>query len=69
MSDYAALYGEAFDRYKARALWNVRRLESPTPEDAVIVAAYLRREGNREARELAERIESLCRAAATHAAH
>ena len=47
----------------ARALWNKRELEAPTAADALVVARALRIEGNREARQLAERIERACRAA------
>jgi hypothetical protein len=53
----------AFAEYGARALWNKRVLESPTPEDALVIARALRIEGDREARFLAERIEQACRAA------
>jgi hypothetical protein len=61
--DYRALYREAFAVYGTRALWNKRRLEAPTPEDALVVARALRIEGDIAARRLAERIERACRAA------
>ena len=61
--DFASLYRRAFARYGARALWNRRELETPTPADALVVARALRIEGDREARRLAERIELACRAA------
>lgn len=51
------LYHKAFREFGARALWNVRELEDPTPEDALVVARFLRVEGNLEARRLAEQIE------------
>jgi hypothetical protein len=61
--DFVSLYRRAFAEYGTRALWNKRALETPTPEDALVVARALRIEGNREARHLAERIERACRAA------
>jgi hypothetical protein len=61
--DLARLYRRAFAEYGARALWNKRELETPTPADALVVARALRMEGNREARQLAEQIERACRAA------
>lgn len=63
MDEYAELYRRAFSEYGVRALWNKRRLEHPTSEDALVVARALRIEGDREARGLAERIEKACRAA------
>jgi hypothetical protein len=62
-NDFATLYRRAFAEYGARALWNKRLLEDPTPEDALVIARALRIEGNREARILAEQIEQACRAA------
>jgi hypothetical protein len=59
----ASLYRGAFAEYGARALWNKRELEAPTPADALVVARALRVEGDREARRLAEQIERACRAA------
>ena len=56
-------YAEAWDRYEARCLWNIRRAEKPTADDARIVAACLRENGDMEARRLASRIEDACRAA------
>jgi hypothetical protein len=61
--DLASFYRLAFAEYSARALWNRRELETPTPADALVVARALRVEGNREARWLAEQIERACRAA------
>jgi len=61
--DFASLYRRAFAEYGTQALWNKRRFEAPTPEDALVVARALRIEGDREARRLAERIEQACRAA------
>jgi len=37
--DYMDLYREAFAKYRAHALWFMRRLEEPTPADALAVAA------------------------------
>ena len=61
--DVAGLYHRAFAEYGARALWNRRELEAPTPADALVIARALRTEGNREARQLAEQIEKACGAA------
>jgi len=61
--DFASLYRRAFAEFGARALWNKRFIETPTKEDALVVARALRIEGNRAARELAERIERACHAA------
>jgi len=61
--DLVSLYRRAFAEYGARALWNKREIETPTPADALVVARALRVEGNREARRLAEQIERACRAA------
>src|SRR5205823_14969166 len=61
--DLVSLYRRAFAEYGARALWNKRELERPTPADALVVARALRVEGNREARRLAEQIERACHAA------
>jgi len=60
--DYAALYRRAFRDYRTRALWNKRELETPMPEDALVIARALRIEGDRSARQLAEQIERACRA-------
>ena len=49
------LYRRAFAEYGTHALWNMRPLESPTPEDARVVARALRIEGDRAARLLAGR--------------
>jgi hypothetical protein len=57
------LYREAFREFGAMALWNVRELAHPTPEDALAITRSLRIEGNLDARRLAERIEQMCRAA------
>ena len=61
--DFVTLYHRAFAEYRARALWNARQFDAPTPEDALVVARALRIEGDREARRLAEQIEQACRAA------
>jgi hypothetical protein len=61
-ADFASLYRRAFAEYGTRALWNKRRFEEPTPEDALVVARALRIEGDRDARHLAEQIELACRA-------
>jgi hypothetical protein len=61
--DFVSLYRRAFTDYRSRALWNVRELEDPSIEDALVVARYLRLEGNLAARRLAEQIEKTCGAA------
>jgi hypothetical protein len=60
--DFESLYHRAFAEYRIRALWNVRELEHPTPEEALAITQDLRVEGNLAARRLAEQIEQACRA-------
>jgi hypothetical protein len=60
---YVALYRQAFADYGTHALWNLRAFETPSPEDALVVARALRIEGDLVARRLAERIEQACHAA------
>jgi hypothetical protein len=62
--DFLSLYRSAFAQFGSRALWNARELEDPKPGDALVIARYLRIEGDLAARRLAERIEKAC-----HAAH
>jgi hypothetical protein len=57
-----SMYKRAFLEFGTRALWNMRQLQAPTPEDALAVARTLRIEGNLDARRLAEQIEQACRA-------
>ena len=61
--DMVTLYRRAFAEYHAQALWNLRVFDSPTPEDALVVARALRVEGDKQALSLAEEIERACRAA------
>ena len=61
--DFVSLYRRAFAEYGTHALWNKRFLETPTFEDALVIARALRIEGDRGARLLAEQIEKACRAA------
>jgi hypothetical protein len=61
--DFISLHRRAFTEYGTHALWNKRCLETPTFEDALVVAWALRIEGDRGARRLAEQIEQACRAA------
>jgi hypothetical protein len=56
------LYRRAFAEYGARALWNMRPVENPDDDDALVVARALRLEGDMQARFLAEQIEQACRA-------
>ncbi len=60
--EYVALYRLAFDKYRSRALWNLRLLDDPSEDDALVIAHALRVEGDMSARFLAERIERACRA-------
>jgi len=62
-ADYAILYHRAFAEYKLRALWNVRELMNPTPEEAALITHSLRVEGDLNARTLAEQLERACHAA------
>lgn len=62
-SDYLRLYRRAFAEYRVHALWYMRLLENPTPEDALVVARALRIHGDLRARRLAEQIEQACHAA------
>ena len=62
-ADYDALYHRAFAEHRSRALWNIRELEHPTPEEALTITRSLRVEGNLNARRLAEQIDQACRAA------
>ena len=61
-SDYVTLYRRAFAEYGTHALWNLRSLETPSCEDALVVARALRIEGDLVARRLAEEIEQACHA-------
>jgi hypothetical protein len=61
--DIASLYRRAFAEYGARALWNMRPIDAPTPADALAITKALRTYGGMEGRRLAESIERLCRAA------
>lgn len=62
-TDYETLYHRAFADYRVHALWNIRELEHPTPEEALTITRSLRVESNLNARCLAEQIEQACRAA------
>jgi len=62
-SDFVELYRRAFERYRVRALWNLRVIDTPTAAEALVVARALREEGDMPARFLAEEIEQACRAA------
>ena len=55
--DYVSLYRQAFREHGCRALWNIRELENPRPEDALAITRSLRVEGDLSARRLAEQIE------------
>ena len=60
MDELLRLYRRAFAQYGTRALWNKHKLESPAPEDALVIARALRIDGDLEARLLAEQIERVC---------
>lgn len=60
--DLAALYRHAFKAFGARALWNMRPVEAPTPADALAITQALRTHGRMDGRRLAEQIEALARA-------
>jgi hypothetical protein len=57
------LYRRAFREFGTIALWNMRPVESPTAADALAITKALRTHGRMDGRRLAERIETLCRAA------
>lgn len=61
--EYVALCRLAFAEYRSRALWNMRMVDNPTSEEALVIARALRIEGDMKARFLAERIERACCAA------
>lgn len=60
--DSEALDHRALADYGIRALWNLREIEHPTPEEALTITRSLRFEGDLNARSLAEQIEQACRA-------
>jgi hypothetical protein len=64
--EFVTLYRRAFADYGAQALWNMRGFETPTREDALVVARALRVEGDMQARFLGEEIEQVCRAPVQH---
>jgi hypothetical protein len=47
----------AFAEFGSRALWNIRQLEDPRPEQMLAITRQLRTEGDLSARRLAEQIE------------
>jgi hypothetical protein len=57
------LYRQAFSEFGPRTLWSTRELEEPSMAAALAITESLRVQGNLAAREIAERIEELCRAA------
>lgn len=62
-ADLHRLYARAFDEFGTMALWNKQQHVKPTPDDALVVARALRREGDMSARKLAEDIEAAANAA------
>lgn len=63
LSPLTRAYDEAWGRFEAKCLWNVRRVTSPTPDEALHVASCLRGNGDMEARRLAAHLEDLAHAA------
>jgi hypothetical protein len=61
--EFVTLYIRAFQQYGARALWNMRPVDDPTPADALAITQSLRTYGGMDGRRLAEQIERLCGAA------
>ena len=61
--DWRELYQEAFDRFGIVALWSYRRLEDPTPGQALALCHSLRRQGDMSAWRLADRLAKACDAA------
>jgi hypothetical protein len=61
-ADLVALYRRAFAQYRARALWNIREYDDPTPQQILAITRQLRTEGDMNARRLAEEIEEAARA-------
>ncbi|MFN7925726.1 MAG: hypothetical protein U0Q16_36840 [Bryobacteraceae bacterium] len=59
---WESLYRRAFAEYGVQALWNLRQIEKPSPEHALVIARALRIEGNLAAWRLAEQIEQACNA-------
>jgi hypothetical protein len=53
----AELYHRAFVEYGVRALWNIKRFDEPTLEQALAITRQLKTEGDLSARQLAEEIE------------
>ena len=58
-----ALVDEAFANYRTSCLWSIRKPEKTTIATAIVVAGYLKRNGNTAAFLLADRIESASDAA------
>lgn len=59
---FKSLYRRAFAQYGTQALWNMRPIEDPSPDDALAITKALRTHGGMDGRRLAEEIESICRA-------
>ena len=61
--DFLNLYRRAIAEHGTDALWNMRKVDNPTPADALAIMRALRTHGGMDGRRLAEDIERLCRAA------
>jgi hypothetical protein len=57
------LYERAFSEFSAIALWNIRRFEMPSLDQAAAIARPLRQQGDMRARHLADELEAAVRAA------
>lgn len=58
-----ALIEEAYAKYRTSCLWSIKEPENPTIATAMVVAGYLKRNGNTAAFHLAGKIESASDAA------
>ena len=63
MEDIGSLYRRAFAEYGTQALWSMRPLDDPAPDDALAITKALRTHGGMNGRRLAEQIEQACLAA------
>jgi hypothetical protein len=64
LAEIERLYRQAFHIYGTIALWSYRKLDRPTPADALAITRALQAKGGMAGRRLAEQIEGLCHAVA-----
>jgi hypothetical protein len=62
-ADVRDLVEEAYSKYRASCLWSIVKPPRITIGTAMVVAGYLKRNGNTAAFRLADQIESACDAA------